>query len=203
MGYLQDMLGSGEEIVYRTRRHWLFIAPALTLYIIIAVVITAAAIIGLQVVKNPLVYLVLVLLFYPLYRFLEALLTWFNLRYIVTNRRVIELRGTIRKEIADSSLDKINDVILTQSVLGRIMNWGDIKILTASESGVNIMRRIADPLGFKRAMLNQREGWAQQRGAAGGSLQDALDRLHEAGVLGDQDYVEKSAQLNPKTRKVD
>jgi uncharacterized membrane protein YdbT with pleckstrin-like domain len=203
MGYLQDMLAHEEQIVYRTRQHWLFIAPMLALYVIIAAVIIAGTVIIANSMGNPLIYLLLILLFYPIYRFLEAILRWFNLRYIVTDRRVIELRGTIRKMVSDSSLDKVNDVILTQSVLGRIMNWGDIKILTASETGVNILRRIADPLGFKRAMLDQREGWTRRGMIGGSSLQDALDRLHEAGVLGDQEYVDKSAQLNPKTRKVD
>lgn len=198
MGYLQDMLAHGEEIVYTTRQHWLFIAPTLALYVLIAGVIIAASVIINAYTGNPLALLILILLVYPIYRFLEALLRWYNLCFIVTDRRVIEIRGTIRKMVSDSSLDKVNDVILTQSVLGRIMNWGDIKILTASEAGVNIMRRIANPLGFKRAMLDQREGWTQSRRAAlddDETLLLSLERLHQRGLISDAEYEEKRGRL--------
>jgi len=162
MGYLQDMLATGESIRYATRQHSLFIFPTLLLYVVLAAVIAAAALL-LVPTTGPLGFLVLALLIFPIYRFLDAILRWYNLRYIVTERRVIEIRGTIRKMVSDSSLDKVNDIILTQSVTGRIMGWGDIKILTASESGVNILKRIANPLAFKRAMLEQRENWTRLR----------------------------------------
>jgi len=197
MDYLKNMLGHGERIVYRTRQHWFFIVPSLLLYLLIAAAIGAVAAIVTERTHNSLALLILILLIFPVYRFVDAILRWYNLCYIITDRRVIEIRGTIRKMVSDSSLDKVNDVILTQSVLGRIMNWGDIKILTASEAGVNILRRIADPLGFKRAMLDQRAGWLKGEGgvSSDGSLQAALDALRAQGVISDQEYAEKSAKL--------
>jgi len=83
-------------------------------------------------------------------------------------------------------------------VLGRIMNWGDIKILTASETGVNIMRRIANPLDFKRAMLDQREGWTQSRRAFPDddeTLLMSLERLRQRGLISDAEYEEKRSRL--------
>lgn len=212
MGYLQDMLATGETIRYTTRQHSLFIFPELLLYVVLAAVIIAVSIL-LVPAAGPLAFLVLIVLIFPIYRFIEAVLRWYNLRYIVTERRVIEIRGTIRKMVSDSSLDKVNDIILTQSVTGRIMGWGDIKILTASESGVNILKRIANPLAFKRAMLEQRENWTQRRPHDGhtpeagddDALAASLDRLHQQGLLTDAEYEAKRAQLERATtdRKAD
>ena len=88
-------------------------------------------------------------------------LRWNNEQYIVTDQRVIQIRGVLNKEVIDSSLDKINDVELRQSWLGRIFNYGTIEILTASDVGINEMRRIAQPLEFKRAMLDAKHHFAR------------------------------------------
>ena len=54
----------------------------------------------------------------------------------------------------DSSLEKINDARLTQSVFGRMFGFGDLEILTAADTGVDRFRMIRNPIGFKRAMLD-------------------------------------------------
>jgi hypothetical protein len=43
---------------------------------------------------------------------------------------------------------------LTQSIFGRIFGFGDLDILTASESGISRLRMLKDADGFKRAMLD-------------------------------------------------
>ncbi|HVY34591.1 MAG TPA: PH domain-containing protein, partial [Caulobacteraceae bacterium] len=73
---------------------------------------------------------------------------------VVTNRRVIQLSGVFTKEVIDSALDKVTDVRTEQSLLGRMFNYGDVEVLTASETGKNLFRMIAEPLAFKRAMLD-------------------------------------------------
>lgn len=83
-----------------------------------------------------------------------AYLQWAADEDVLTNRRVIQLRGVVNKQVADSSLEKINDAEMTQSWLGRILNFGDLDVMTASEAGIERMRTLPDPKGFKRAMLN-------------------------------------------------
>ena len=56
----------------------------------------------------------------------------------------------------DSSLEKINDAVLTESVFGRIFGFGDLEIQTASESGIDRLRMLRDAPGFKRAMLDSK-----------------------------------------------
>jgi uncharacterized membrane protein YdbT with pleckstrin-like domain len=82
---------------------------------------------------------------------------WLNERYIITNRRVMEVRGIINKHIRDSALEKVNDVELDQSIVGRILGYGTVQIITGSDIGVNMFRRISNPVRFKREMLNAKE----------------------------------------------
>lgn len=46
---------------------------------------------------------------------------------MMTNHRVIQVKGVFGKEIADSVLDKLNDVKTDQTLLGRIFGYGDIE----------------------------------------------------------------------------
>jgi uncharacterized membrane protein YdbT with pleckstrin-like domain len=98
---------------------------------------------------------------------------WTGLRYVgreyvLTNRRVIQVEGVLNRSATDISLEMINDAVLSQSVLGRMFDYGDVTVLTASESGIMRMRMIRSPIDFKKAMLDakhehevdqERAGW--------------------------------------------
>jgi uncharacterized membrane protein YdbT with pleckstrin-like domain len=83
-------------------------------------------------------------------------LVWQNEQFVLTNRRVLRLTGVLNKTVMDSSLEKINDAVLTESVFGRIFGFGDLEIQTASESGIDRLRMLRDAPGFKRAMLDSK-----------------------------------------------
>ena len=140
---------------------------------------------------------------------------WNNEQYVVTDQRVIQLRGIFNKDVIDSSLDKINDVELRQSWLGRLFDFGTIEILTASDVGINQMRRIGHPLDFKRAMLDAKRNYAhgfgyldQQAVAAytqpqaqpdgAGDLQQTLQKLadlRDQGLLSQAEFDAKKREL--------
>ena len=94
----------------------------------------------------------------PLFKLVIAFLDWLNERYIITNRRVMQTRGIFNKQVSDSALEKVNDVELKQSVVGRLLKYGTVEIITGSDVGVNLFQRISNPVRFKRAMLNAKEG---------------------------------------------
>jgi hypothetical protein len=95
----------------------------------------------------------------PLVNTVRTYLDWFNERYAITNRRVMLIRGIINKHVSDSALEKVNDVVLEQSVIGRLLGYGDVEIITGSDIGVNEFHRIANPVRFKREMLNAKENY--------------------------------------------
>jgi hypothetical protein len=113
-------------------------------------------------------WIALVVAVVPAFELVRIFLDWLNERYIITNRRVMEIRGTINKHVRDSALEKVNDVELKQSVVGRVLGYGTVQIITGSDIGVNMFRRISNPVRFKRAMLNAKEQLHQT-----GQLDDA------------------------------
>ena len=69
---------------------------------------------------------------------------------------MLKVEGILNKHSADSSLEKINDAVLDQSVFGRMLGFGDLDILTANEDSVDRYRKLHDPTGFKKTMLDQK-----------------------------------------------
>jgi Short C-terminal domain/Bacterial PH domain len=81
-------------------------------------------------------------------------LVWRLERYLVTTRRVIETGGVINKYAKDTSLDAITDMIVGHPWLGRIVGYGEIDLLTASEAGTSKIRFLPDADGFKKSLLD-------------------------------------------------
>jgi hypothetical protein len=81
---------------------------------------------------------------------------WLSQDYIITNRRVLKVEGIINKRSADSSLEKINDAVLEQNLVGRILNYGDLDILTAADVAIDRYRMLHAAPAFKRTMLNEK-----------------------------------------------
>lgn len=102
-------------------------------------------------------WLALVLALIALAQIARSFLDWLNERFLVTNRRVIQVKGTVNKQVSDSALEKVNDVVMQQSVVGRLLRYGTVEIITGSDIGLNEFHRISNPVRFKRAMLNAKE----------------------------------------------
>ena len=82
--------------------------------------------------------------------------SWYAQDYLVTNRRVLKVEGILNKRSADSSLEKINDAVLEQNLVGRIFGYGDLDIMTASEESVDRCRMLDQAPRFKKVMLDQK-----------------------------------------------
>jgi len=137
----------GEELWSRVWR------PALAGVLILV----AAVLLLLNSGFKPIGWLAVVVAVLPLVEAVRIFMDWSNEQYIITNRRVMEVRGIVNKHVRDSALEKVNDVELDQSVMGRLLNYGTVQIITGSDIGVNMFRRISNPVRFKRSMLNAKE----------------------------------------------
>ena len=126
--YLMQLLSDNEKIILVTRRHWLFllgqIAPELALILLVLVAVSAAWF--TWIAAAALGYLLLIL---PLISLGRDFWFWQSHKHVVTNRRVIHMEGVFSKNVTDSSLEKVNDVKMEQSALGRIFDYGDIEVL--------------------------------------------------------------------------
>jgi uncharacterized membrane protein YdbT with pleckstrin-like domain len=204
--YLKNLLGENEHIIFVTRQHWLvLLAEILTECILAVALVVLITLIWWIWLPNSLVLLGYLLLLLPLLSLLRDVLIWANRKYIVTNWRVIQIFGVFNKDVTDSSLEKVNDVKLEQSFWGRLWDYGDIEILTASELGVNRFRQVGQPIRFKTAMLNAKEKLEQGQASLGrgaeadiAGLIAQLDSLRQHGVLSEEEFQQKKAQLLAK-----
>jgi hypothetical protein len=160
MAYIDNMLAAGEQPIRRDHQHW-FVLVADSRYGIAAIVgaivlVILSSNVGPGGFRDLLGYLVLGLVIGGLAYIGWQILRWMNEEYVVTTRRVLQLEGVINKRVLDSSLEKINDAVLTQSLFGRIFGFGDLDILTASETGISRLRMLRQADDFKRAMLESK-----------------------------------------------
>lgn len=207
--YLHSLLGANEQVLLMTRQHWLvLIGEILTETVLSIAVIGLVSLIWILWIPNPLVALGFLLLVLPLASLLRDVLTWSNRQYVVTSRRVIHLEGVFNKEVTDSSLEKVNDVKMEQSWLGRLLDFGNLEILTASELGVNKFALIERPVRLKTAMLNAKNelehGPTPVAAGPAESEPDVLaliaqlDDLRQKGILTEAEFQSKKAALLAK-----
>jgi Bacterial PH domain/Short C-terminal domain len=162
MGFAESLLSTGERIVHREKQHW-FVFVWGARFSILAIVL-AGVLLWLSQGLDPAGFtggIQFVIRWVVVAMFIAGLvvLAWTALRYrnqeyVLTNRRVMQVGGVLNKHSADSSLEKINDAVLTQSIFGRMLNFGDLEVLTASDIGIDKFKMIRGPIDFKKAMLD-------------------------------------------------
>jgi membrane protein YdbS with pleckstrin-like domain len=202
--YLEGLLAENEQILLETHQHWFVLFGKIFLELLLVVLILVGAFVAIPFYPVASYGLILVLI--PAIGILNDVLVWRNKAYVVTNYRVIQTSGVFSKDVVDSSLEKVNDVKLSQSFLGRMFGYGDIEILTASELGVNLFHQIHDPVGFKTAMLNAKErlGFENEAGLAGHGVADIpslitrLDDLRKRGLITEAEFQQKKTELLAK-----
>jgi uncharacterized membrane protein YdbT with pleckstrin-like domain len=206
MSYLNSLLAHNETIAFATRQHWIVLAGSILVNLFLAAIFVAAALLLVPATAG-LSLLLLILLLVPIARFTVRFVKWWNEQYIITNRRVIQTEGMITKHVIDSSLEKVNDVVLVQSVWGRLLDFGQIEIMTASEIGVNRLDRIKSPVKFKTSMLDQKEAMGMRdrtddalSGPSAGAAEipdiiAELDDLRKNGIITEEEFARKKEEL--------
>jgi uncharacterized membrane protein YdbT with pleckstrin-like domain len=166
VGYTESLLATNEQILYRTKQHWM--APIF------------GTIAGVLVLIGGVVLFV-ALLAVDLWSALETLGLWASIAltvvgvgmvgysyiqwwvedYAVTNQKVMKVAGLLRKRTSGAALEKINDVVMEQGPLGRMLGYGTLKVATASDSTDLVYETMRSPAEFRRAMLDQKMEFEQ------------------------------------------
>jgi uncharacterized membrane protein YdbT with pleckstrin-like domain len=212
MSYLSRLLIPGEEVLLLARRSVTATFGALLL--LEAVLLAAAA--GLYLWNapgtgaGPGVGVILAVALIVLGLLAVRYVRWRNKVYVVTNLRVLKVEGTFAKAHHDASLDKINDLVLTQSVWGRVFGYGDLQILTANEASGVTFHYLHDPVGFKRTALESRTALGGAAAAGGTPAAVAaldplaqierLGELRSKNLISEDEFQKKKAELLSRVR---
>jgi uncharacterized membrane protein YdbT with pleckstrin-like domain len=153
--YIDEILQPGEKVLYSTNAHWMFYLPAIGAWVAALILLAlsglttavpiltlachaAAAVIGLI----------------ALFLTFKAWFHRWTTETDVTNMRVVHKTGFIQRRTFEMALDKIESVDVDQSILGRILNYGDVTINGVGE-GKEKIRTIASPLAFRSAITTR------------------------------------------------
>ena len=209
---------SGAQILWRARQHWIVLTANfvinLFIFIVIWAVYGAAGMLGSGAIGDFLRNyrgIALIALLIPIGWVGWEFLQWWAEEYLITTHRVVQTEGLINKHTKDSALEKINDITLTQSVVGRILNFGDLAIITGSDVGTNMLKRLAKPVDFKKTLLEQKhklsdgDDFNPRKATAAASDEEdplkkiaQLDELRKDGAISDVEYQQAKAKLLAK-----
>jgi hypothetical protein len=157
-----SLLATGERVLLVRQRHWLTFLEAGRWFVLALGIGVIVALLDQAVPDDGVVGFLGTLLDWGFALFFLIglagvgwyFLVWRVERYLVTTRRVIQAGGVINKYSRDTSLDAITDMIVGHPWLGRIVGYGEIDLLTASEAGTSKIRFLPEADGFKKALLD-------------------------------------------------
>ncbi len=227
MSYLDDLLAQDEQVRLIAHRHILFLFVHTAHYVLGVLALWVLAFIvysQLSTGKTIVTLLVLTLSLVPLSIAVYRFLSWKLEQYAVTTYRILQVEGIINKRTFDSSLEKVNDVQMTQGLFGRLFGYGNVDIITGSDAGINQLHGIAEPFVFKRMLLETklelgdenrpRRFVAEQSkpspeplagppssstGTEAARLMAALVDLRDSGIISAAEYEERRDQLLQQT----
>jgi uncharacterized membrane protein YdbT with pleckstrin-like domain len=149
--YIDDILQPGEKVLYSTNAHWIFYWPAIVAWIVAIVLLLLSR----ATITESIVLLCLssaaVVAIAALYWTIKAWFHRWTTETDVTNMRVVHKSGFIKRRIFEMSLDKVESVDVNQSILGRLLDYGDVTILGVGE-GKETISTIASPLKFRNSI---------------------------------------------------
>ncbi|UWU92994.1 PH domain-containing protein [Bradyrhizobium sp. CB1015] len=152
--YIDEILQPGERVLYSTNAHWIFYFPAIVAWI----VALALLILSRQATVDWLVLLCLgaaaLAALAALYWSVKGWFHRFTTETDVTNLRVVHKTGFIKRRTFEMALDKVESVDVDQTILGRILNYGDVTIRGVGE-GIETIKTIASPLAFRSSITTR------------------------------------------------
>ena len=152
--YIDEILQPGEKVLYSTNAHWIFYLPAIVAWIVALALLILSVTIAVAIPAAVLVAWVgagiaaLVAVYYTIRGWFHR----FTTETDVTNRRVVHKTGFINRHTFEIALDKIASVEVDQSIAGRLLNYGNVTIVSMGEVRPQPIKTIASPLAFRSAI---------------------------------------------------
>ena len=148
MSYVQRVLQPSEQVRHISSIHWIVFWPGVAVALLAAVAFWLSAtqfMPGLWRYTGYALALVAAVLLIQ-----QWLRSWVT-EIAVTNRRVIYKKGLIQRETNEMNMDKVESVQINQSILGRMLDYGNVTILGTGE-GFETLRTIANPIELRNSI---------------------------------------------------
>lgn len=124
-------LAPGEEVVAEVRRHW---AEHFWSAVVVFGGFVLAMLLDTALELVPVVRLILWLAWGAIaFYFVWELIEWNLRRFVVTNRRFIEVSGIITRNVAMMPLTRVTDMRYERTLLGRTLGYGTFVLESAGQ----------------------------------------------------------------------
>lgn len=154
MGYVENNLLKGEEIVYKAKIHWAIFIPTIVWCIITVLFMTELNDVDNSADFNhSLKNTILLMIVITICCFIHELLKMLSSEYVLTTKRLILKSGIISRKTTELMLTKCEGVSVEQSILGRILNYGTLKATTGGVTSK--YKKIANPVFFRNRINEQ------------------------------------------------
>ena len=149
MSYVERVLQPGEQVRHISSIHWIVYWPGVA----VALLAMAAYWFGAtRWLPTAWLYTAYALALVAVVLLVREWYQWWITEIAVTNRRVIYKRGLIRLHTNEMNMDKVESVQVGQSFLGRMFDFGTVKILGTGE-GIEALRTIASPIKLRNSIV--------------------------------------------------
>lgn len=146
--YVESVLANGEAIVHRAAvSHWKFLAS----YLLAAALVVAGIVPFLA--SNRKEYLAAggIAAAIGVLVALAAIVRRQTTELVLTDRRIIAKRGFISRDTVEMNLGKVESVHVNQSLLGRMLDYGDVTVVGTGAS-LEPLLGIARPLDLRKKL---------------------------------------------------
>lgn len=211
MAFPTKLLNEDEELILDLRPHWWYLAEptaalvgTLALGIVVIAKVPKDSDTGWDVLKISVAVLVVACLGWFVVRYLK----WVTTNFVLTGDRLIYRSGVVAKRGIEIPLERVNTVFFNQSVFERMLGAGDLAIESGGETGKQTFSDIRRPSLVQNEIYRQMEanenrkfdriGTGGRSAGPDASIPDQLeklDHLRQRGVISDQEFAAKKAEL--------
>ena len=148
MSYVQSVLQPGERVRHISSIHWIVYWPGV---VIALLAVVAYWLSDTRFLPGIWRYASYALALVAVVLLIQQWFQWWVTEIAVTDRRVIYKKGLVRRQTNEMNMDKVESVQIDQSILGRMLDYGDVKILGTGE-GFETLRTIASPIELRNSI---------------------------------------------------
>lgn len=150
MRYIDSVLQPGETVRQVATIHWIIYLPGLAALLVTLIIYMMVPNTGMMHTIGS--WLALLLLAASVYLLLRAWLRQFSTEYAITDRRVIYKRGLVWRKTMEMNMDKISSVDVDQSIFGRMLNYGTVRVHSPGADPEPITD-IGSPIDFRTHII--------------------------------------------------
>jgi uncharacterized membrane protein YdbT with pleckstrin-like domain len=144
MATIDKWINEGEEVVADLHPHWLYFATSGGL-LIGGIIVGILSLMTDDWLNTVLGWVAIGMIVVGLLWVISAYISWTTSHFIVTDDRVMYRSGFVSKRGVDIPIERINNVMMNQGVLERMVGTGDLMIESAGESGQQRFSNIRQP----------------------------------------------------------